>query len=593
MYALADVVIFGIRSGIKLAQQARQAYLEATISRELVLPLPDFSPEINLGAATDFFLGSGKIYLKDNPQIENIFNRALSYDITDEEKDILINSYIEFKLLDDINSGLVKPESTGLTKEAIVSLLTVRQWARNRSPYPSAVQRILGTLIEIGIDFFSGKTSLIDDNTATGKAIKGFLRSIDEVDFAQERVDILARKLFIASLESIEENLPLLGADEKTGLLIESVSRALIKEISARMKKLSDTDLSLEESLHEWGQLVLRSTISSAADVILSNPATYLGITDASGQAMVASVGRSVLEIILDEDSIDLKPLFSRQSLDRLMRTALITFSEHPELIGSDHKALQRIVSQVARDLGQKTTFLSPDLFPEVARLILEKTGKNVALLWPEDARNDPSKHLLITASKEFLLRLSSTKESGKPWYPSLSGSDIIEILETVLDEVVENPDWVIRKAAEEDTVLGIMIEALFESLSKMSDRRLNPTLFKEIFRSAIKAIALRHELVEKIEYNGKQKEAIGFILDTIIETVFSETAGTKARWVLARSEILGLIISIILQKVSEKGVDESTIKKIKDILTEAADRLNSGKEWSVESLLEDLDKYL
>ena len=40
----SDIVIFAIRSALKLGEQARAAYVDSTRQRALVLPLPDFAP---------------------------------------------------------------------------------------------------------------------------------------------------------------------------------------------------------------------------------------------------------------------------------------------------------------------------------------------------------------------------------------------------------------------------------------------------------------------------------------------------------------------------------------------------------------------
>jgi len=47
----ASGILFAIQSAIRLGQQARQAYVDSTRKRALVLPLPNFNPEPNAGSA--------------------------------------------------------------------------------------------------------------------------------------------------------------------------------------------------------------------------------------------------------------------------------------------------------------------------------------------------------------------------------------------------------------------------------------------------------------------------------------------------------------------------------------------------------------
>ena len=67
MLAATDIVIFGIKAGLRLAQQGRQAYVEAAINRSLILPLPNFNPDPTVGAADGYFHGQGRHCLQDHP----------------------------------------------------------------------------------------------------------------------------------------------------------------------------------------------------------------------------------------------------------------------------------------------------------------------------------------------------------------------------------------------------------------------------------------------------------------------------------------------------------------------------------------------
>ena len=44
-----EVILFAIRAGVRLGQEARQTYIDSTKRRELVLPLPrfDFGPNVD------------------------------------------------------------------------------------------------------------------------------------------------------------------------------------------------------------------------------------------------------------------------------------------------------------------------------------------------------------------------------------------------------------------------------------------------------------------------------------------------------------------------------------------------------------------
>src|SRR6185295_5401577 len=67
----AELIMFAIRSAIKLAQQSRVAYVDATRRRELVLPLPNFPAAITVDDAGGYFAGPGVRYvLRPSPLAE-------------------------------------------------------------------------------------------------------------------------------------------------------------------------------------------------------------------------------------------------------------------------------------------------------------------------------------------------------------------------------------------------------------------------------------------------------------------------------------------------------------------------------------------
>ena len=53
----AAIVLFAIRSAIKLGQQLRQAFVDNTKDRPLTLPLPNFACAPDLASAATFFSG--------------------------------------------------------------------------------------------------------------------------------------------------------------------------------------------------------------------------------------------------------------------------------------------------------------------------------------------------------------------------------------------------------------------------------------------------------------------------------------------------------------------------------------------------------
>ena len=591
MPVTADIVMWGIRAGIRLAQQGRQAYVEVTINRELTLPLPNYNPKVSVGTAEGYFSGAGKRRLKENARLKELYEISMSVDrqLKEKEKKEFIELYVDFKREEEIKSGVITGDELGLSTEALLSLVTVRQWAAKKTPFASVYQKIIGTLIDIGVDYFANTPGAIEEKSSSGRVIKGFLQSIDELNFAEEKVDQLAKNLFIATLETIEENPDLLGGDEKTEQLVEAVAKGLIRDARKLNEDLASRDLAKQERIHDWANLVFRSLLSNAGHMVLANPSTYMSVDDTAAQALIAAVGTSVLDTIITEDSIDLSGLLSREGLDRVMSAALFTLAENPSIMGVDHQGLRKLLSQIAQDLAQSSLLLNPDIIPEMMRLILERTAAHADLLWPDEFRQ-PDKHLLITASRELLNQLAKPPAPGDTWKPNLTKSQILGIVETVLDEVVQNPEWLVKTSESENVILADVVESVMAVLRKVPANRLSGETGVEVLKSAIKAVALRKDFVEKITVDGAQQRAISAALERLIDACLTDGVDPQARWTLARGEVFSLIAETALTKLAETGISETNLGTVEKFIRETAEDLASGKPWELQRLIEKIN---
>ena len=595
----AEVVLWGIRSGLKLAEQGRKAYAQATANRALTLPLPNFDADLKIGDAKEYFAGGGRNHLQNKPVIKDLYDRVRGGPLQKEDEQALIRAYIICKWEDDSQAGLICKAQPEITMEALESWLRVRQWARGKAQDPSAAQRVIGTLIEVGIDYFAHVPGVIDETSSTGRVLKGFLKSVDGLNFSEARAQEIAKGMFLGVLETLPENVSLLGGDKKTEILVETVSKGLLAVIRDRTKELAGKDFSKQERIEVWGQMVLRSMLQSMGTVVLTNPGTYLGIKDQDQQALVASIGTCILKTILDpishdvpnKEPLDLTTIFSRETLEQLIQTALVTVGEYPSLLNIEPNGLRLILTQMAKELAIFPSLLSLDILPEIMRLVVGKTAQNLDLLWPESDRSDPRKHLLITASRELLFALSKPPEQGSGWELGLNKNQILEIAEEVLGEVVQNPEWLVKEAGEKSTVLSRTIQVTLSALKRAPAGRLNAETSKKVIKTVLKSVALRRELLKKIRVDREEKETIGVILDALTNALLSSKVDRNVRWVLGRNEIFSQIACLALQKLAENGPSEEAIVKLRKILGQAAENIKAAGPWRLESILDDIAK--
>ena len=455
MIATTEMVLFAIQAGVKLGQQARLAYVDSTRRRELTLPLPQIAPGADFAAAVTFFRDQAEVYLKEGTPLERLYRKCRTAARTDADCEELVEQYILFQRMEQQRAE----GSTAFEPDALVAILTVEQYANGTDPNPSALQRIVGTVIEIGIDYVATGPGIIDRSSKHGRIIAGVVEALDDIDFATLRLSevqlqTVVSRLMASALETVAEDPALVTGHAQTQELVRLLTKGLVKDVAPRLR---NTDSVQEMRILDWTELVLRSTLSGAGAAILEDPGRYLGVDDVAREKLITGVGNALLGVVLDEGRTRLENVFSRDGLETIARAALGTLSEHPELLTGDDtgtKPWNTLLKTVTETIYQyEDNLLSLEILPELTRIVLEKTGEHLELVWP-DLTTRPENHLLLTAMKTTLA-IVTEPDPDAPWSPRFTGTDLLTIGETLTDEVLSNPEWLLQIADDADDALG------------------------------------------------------------------------------------------------------------------------------------------
>lgn len=552
----ASIVFFAIRSSIKLGQQTRQAYVDSTKRRELVLPLPNFFSQIDFTSAFQYFDRKGKPHLAMNAIVAALIKKHKAEEsLTPAEEQEVCVFHIDCENLDRVASGklvVATGDGSRLSADEFNALIKIRQWQRGTDPNPSALQRIAGTLVEIGVDYFANVPGALNKDSREGKAVAGFLDAMSEIPFGQARLGELPGRLFIAALETVSENSDLLSADAKVQELVKVTTLALSTDAAKRLDQLASDDLVKAERVGDWAELVFRSVLSSAGGLVLANPQRFLGIKENGGHApLVTHVGQTVLGLVLDDESLHLDRLFSRQGLETVTKAALKVLGEHPEIVGSNNTALHKLLSAIATELSQHDALFTADLLPELTRLILEKTGENLDLLWP-DLTNNPERHLLVTAAS-VTLKILSQPANGKKWTLRFSPADVLTVVQTVLDEMAANPTWLLDNAGQVNDNLRLALDAALGVLRNRADKRLSTATATQVLQAVVTKVGLRKEFLDKSAPSAQP--LIGPVLDAIFNAIFHDQLGARAAWQVVRNETIVALVNLSLDQLAKAGL--------------------------------------
>ena len=585
----ASLVIFAIRAGLKLAQESKEAYVDATKRHEVVLPLPNFDTTPSDLDAFYFFTGEGRDYIELSKRLKELMEkRNTQTKWTDEEKKEAVAFYREFYPLYSTKAGKVPTlqDGTRLTAEQLNAVITIRQWRPGHDPNPSVLHRFAGTFVELGIDYFTTVPGAINTETKYGKLIHSFLSSLGNIDFSEEKLSNLPGRLFMATLETASENSELFSGDKKVQELVGVTARGLVEDIAKKIEKIraeGGENLALEQRVTEWAEVVFRSLLSSGGRMVLEDPGRFLGVKKEGQKALITHVGGAVLDLLLEQPPGELDKVFGKKGVEKILKAALGAVGEHPEIIHTNNLGLQHLLSEVALQLSQYDTLLTKDMLPELMRLILEKTGKNLDLFWPDIAK-EPQKHLLLTALSTVLGLLAKKPAPGEGWTPKFSQSDLMGLANIVFDELVQNPGWLIDVSGKMNENLKIALEAALTVLRSRADNRLSIETAVEVLHEALKAVALRAEFLDKMEPGAAKagRAVIEEALDVVLGTIFDPTLDLRVTWRLVRREVIAGTVRIGLKGLVETKPSPQNVKVLRSYMNNQVNLIALGKPWDM-----------
>lgn len=623
MSETTSIIMFAIQSAVRLGQQARQAYVDSTRNRALALPLPNFNPEPNVGSALIYFrnLPEEEVPNPIRGAVRKARENPQSPGLNEDEASSVLDYYHEHQLSQP-DAWKIKnsPEGGFLTRRSVDATIQIRQWERaakwqeigqwepGGDPSPSPLQRVACTIFEIGVDYFTQVPGALNEQTRNGKAIRAVLEVLDDVEFADKPIGDLPTRLFLATLDGVVGNTELLTSDEETQKLISVTAGALARDVSARIEQLRDetggtSDADREHGIVQWAEVVFRSVLSSGGRLVAADPKTYLGIDKKGDTALVTKVSESVIDFVLNLPEGELHRAFGTEGLNVVVTSALQVVGEHPEVIirsdengkitGASAEGLKLLLSDIATELGSMPRLLyRPDLLPDISRLILEKSGKNLTVLWPQ-LTGSPQKNLLVVATQKTLEILSEEPPEGTRWRLQFDDSDLIAVTETVLDAFIENPGWLIDRVGQANENYRVALEAAIGVLREHGDARLTSKTAIEILRAVLSAVALRQEFLDDVS-DGKQ--LVAGVIEVVLTSLFPEQGelDVRAARVLLRQEIVSSLVdesmrALLRSDLANAIIQQQHLNDIKGLLQSHIEQIVAGKSWNMDVFVEGL----
>jgi len=604
----ASLIFFAIQASIRLSQAGFKAYVDATRNRDLLLPLPKAFKEPSYPQARAAFLdgalrefanptgANNPLCPTPDPRVVELL-KLTNPDLAQQQRLIqLAMEYYRCKRALD-NGSATTEAGVNLSPEEAISLVTIRSWG---DIYMEArpLQRIAGTLFEIGIDFARQNSEIFTKSSSSAKTIQDLLAKLDEVDFATADLYQLPEKLFVAALETVAANPDICAKDSRVQVLVQTsaqrVSELVVKRFEEQSASLgtATAKFSLKEQLVEVGELTFRGVLDAAGHMVIADPGRFLGVHDKASKEMVGAVGTSVLDLILGEHGVNFDPLACRAGVERLLQSALDVVSRHPDLIvhesSQQRSFLQMLIAQTAQELCGTEHLLKGDMLIEVLRLILMKSGGNLELLWPEKTRNKPPIHILIIVAK-IVVQSISRKDSNGLWRPVFGRPELLTVVEAACDAVNSNPIWITGADTQRQEALCLILSEIVEIL-RSGKVRVSDTTAAAILVRTIRSLALRETFFNDLPHGSIAQHFASSVVDAIVTTIFG-LPETEGKWSLCRTEFILQLTEVVMQEMEKLPAQQKSLDDIKNFIAWIAQEATLGRVPSLNSLAEEFAK--
>ncbi|NJO86529.1 MAG: hypothetical protein HC821_00055 [Lewinella sp.] len=164
MTTTAEAIIFAINAAIRLGRNTQLAYAQSIKARAIVLPLPKFPLDrVSETLAISFFDNTdesqgGAQFVANLERLQHLHLRARDLaaltPLNPNEWKEYLDYFVRFyKTLLADRAGELPPDQ--INAQELSALLRIRQWEKGQALGTRPLQMVAGTLVEIGIDYFS------------------------------------------------------------------------------------------------------------------------------------------------------------------------------------------------------------------------------------------------------------------------------------------------------------------------------------------------------------------------------------------------------------------------------------------------------
>lgn len=542
----SESVIFAIQAGIKLGNKINRVLIDSSRERPLVLPLGDLFANVQEIDAFNYF------HL-DNPEL--VDPGGPYHGFSDAE---LVKAY---RTILSIREEVGDIEGIGKTAEEIVMNLHRFEQVKAEFGSKPAVQRILGVVVEIGIDYFVANPDRLEGDSDGKKILAAFIKELDEIEFSEATPKTLISDVMLASLRTLNKNATLIDDDKRTTALIAGITQSLIGDYE---------ELTSPSARDQRGELIRRiatSVIKGGAGAFNENIELFLR-DDPQAKALVSSTLSQVISGL--ESKAD---LFSNESVELIYKSALTAVGEHPDLFTSN-ELLQDLIGNTVKALsvGNPRTVFGSETLSAIVQSGIQAVAENVdVLIDPEDPQNE----LLANIVRSVAHGLSNTLAGGGTVRDLLSKKQRADMMRIVFNEVAKSPEHLLAGIDDDArrSTLAQVIGSVARALGEDPGKLVTGEGFLELLKITLNTAVFNADKLLKLDSQSVGTNIVFKVLQQISTAVLEHS---DPRQLVSRSVFL-MIVEKALPVVSSNldGILEGGDQQIKAVISKVLDLAN------------------
>jgi hypothetical protein len=531
-------VIFAIQAGIKLANRVQQIVIDRTHEHAASLPVGDLVGDELESAAIDYF--------RDHKELRAP-GAAFAWVQSKEDK---VSAYRTLMNIQESNS-----------QDALTIIQQLKGLDQLKDGFGSrpALQRVIGLVAEIGIDYFALNPDKLGGSNGTRQVLASFISQLDDVSFSDSTPKDLLHDVLHASIRTLQDHVSLLDDDRRLQTLVGGITQSLLDDYEAL------TSVAARDRRGTLIKRIASSVVRGGASAFTGNLDLFMP-DDPKAKPLVKQTLSGLIAGISGKED-----LFTNESLELIYKSALTAVAENSTVF-TDDKLLAAFISSTvgALSTAQAGKVFGRETVSAVVQSALEVVTENIETLVPADS---PQKQILADTITAIANGLGKRLAGDATARDLLSKRQLVELTRFAFAEVAKHPEQLLHSVDDDEvkTVLAQIIGSTAKALGDNPARLVTGEGFLTLVRSAVSTGVLNADKLLKLDTSNVRDNVLFQVTQQAAEAVL---AHPDPRRLMSRDVFVATVTGILpVVSANLDGLLGSSVKKpVRATLTAALD---------------------